>query len=245
MLRQALAERASQTTDEPGPVARRLLEEYPRELQPSVQRVLMDVEGARTEVVGALRVWHEAVFSAEEPQIIPILQREAEEMARRRAETTAETFIEREMRGVQWQQPTGVRRYIFAPSVFCRPAVFIHFWRGALTFCTPIDPAPSPTGQNNADMSTPDIETVRLFQALGDSTRLRILRLLVEREMYLTELSERLGLTKATTRHHMVRLRAAGLVTLYMRERMTYYSLKSDSPTRTAEVLGRYLTIAP
>jgi len=32
--------------------------------------------------------------------------------------------------------------------------------------------------------------------------------------MYLTELSEHLKLTKATTRHHMVRLRAAGLVTL-------------------------------
>jgi DNA-binding transcriptional ArsR family regulator len=146
---------------------------------------------------------------------------------------------------VQWQQPTGVRRYIFAPSVFCRPAVFMHFWRGALTFCTPIDLDSSYTGRPGDEMSAPDIETVRFFQALGDDTRLRILRLLAEREMYLTELSERLGLTKATTKHHMVRLRAAGLVTLYVRERLTYYSLKPDTPNRAAEALERYLALAP
>jgi len=32
--------------------------------------------------------------------------------------------------------------------------------------------------------------------------------------MYLTELADRMDLTKATTKHHMVKLRDAGLVTL-------------------------------
>jgi DNA-binding transcriptional ArsR family regulator len=82
---------------------------------------------------------------------------------------------------------------------------------------------------------------LRFFEALGDPTRLRILRLLAEREMYLTELADRLKLTKATTKHHMVRLRAAGLVTLYDRERLTYYALRPDVPRHARELLEHYL----
>jgi DNA-binding transcriptional ArsR family regulator len=149
------------------------------------------------------------------------------------------------MRGVQWQRPAGLRRYIFAPSFFCRPAVFYHFWRGALTFCAPTDQATPTVEQQRADPNAPSAETLRFFEALGDDTRLRILRLLAQREMYLTELAERLGLTKATTKHHMVRLRAAGMVTLYDRERMTYYALRSDIPRRSAQILERYLATEP
>lgn len=96
-----------------------------------------------------------------------------------------------------------------------------------------------------ADPRAPNEETLRFFEALGDSTRLRILRLLAEREMYLTELSERLRLTKATTKHHMIRLRAAGLVTLYDRDRMTYYAIRPDVARHAAQLLNDYLGRLP
>ena len=149
------------------------------------------------------------------------------------------------MRGVQWQRPAGLRRYIFAPSVFCRPALFYHFWRGTLTFCAPTELATPSVEPQRADPNAPSVETLRFFEALGDDTRLRILRLLAQREMYLTELAERLGLTKATTKHHMVRLRAAGMVTLYDRERMTYYALRPDIARRAAQTLEMYLNVEP
>lgn len=245
LLRQALAERAAAPTDEPGVAARRLVGEFPREAQAAVERVLMEIQAVRVEVVTALRVWYEAVFAAEEARITPRVTREAEAMERRRAESSLEDFILREMRGVQWQQPVGVRRYIFAPSVFCRPAVFMHFWRGALTFCTPIEEEAQAGARAVADPRAPETEMLRFFTALGDDTRLRILRLLAEREMYLTELAERLDLTKATIKHHMVRLRAAGLVTLYMRKPMTFYALRSDISQRAMQWLADYLTQEP
>lgn len=241
LLRAALDERAANTTGEPGPAALRLLAEYPRDTRPQAQRVLMDVEGARAELIGALRVWYEAVFAEEEARVAPLLRREAEAMERRRAETTLDNFIEREMRGVQWQRPAGLRRYIFAPSVFCRPAVFYHFWRGTLTFCAPTELETPSVELQRADPNAPSQEMLRFFEALGDDTRLRILRLLARREMYLTELAERLGLTKATTKHHMVRLRAAGMVTLYDRDRMTYYALRPDLGRRAAQSLESFL----
>jgi DNA-binding transcriptional ArsR family regulator len=95
------------------------------------------------------------------------------------------------------------------------------------------------------DAREPREDILQFFEALGDATRLRILRLLAEREMYLTELSERLGLTKATTKHHMVKLRAAGLVTLYDRDRMTFYALRPDIARHAGQLIDEYLGRPP
>jgi DNA-binding transcriptional ArsR family regulator len=91
------------------------------------------------------------------------------------------------------------------------------------------------------DPRAPDEETLRFFLALGDPSRLRILRLLAERQMYLTELADRMDLTKATTKHHMVKLRDAGLVTLYDRDRMTFYELRPDIARHARQLLSNYL----
>ena len=233
--------KAALASVEPTSATARLLDFYVADVRPSALGVLDDPEGARTELIGALEVWNETVFAAETPRIEPLLAREAQALERRRAEMAPEPFIELAMRGVQWQRPAGLRRVIFAPSYFCRPAVFYHFWHGTLTFCAPIEFSPSEAEAPWRDPRAPGEDILRFFEALGDSTRLRILRLLAEREMYLTELAERLGLTKATTKHHMVRLRAAGFVTLYDRDRLTYYALRSDVARRSAQMLDAYL----
>jgi DNA-binding transcriptional ArsR family regulator len=69
---------------------------------------------------------------------------------------------------------------------------------------------------------------VRLYRALGDESRLRILRLLAERDRYLTELATELELSKPTVSHHLAQLRAASLVTLTQQGNLTYYSLRRD-----------------
>lgn len=237
MLRAAQEEIAASPDHEPGDASQRLLDLYPREARPTALRVLQDTRGAVGELVGALWGWYDAVFAAEEDHLIPLLRRESEAMTLRRADTPQDVFVEREMRGVQWQRPAGLRRIIFAPSYFCRPAVFYHVWRRVLTFCFPIEIVGPSSSGSHVDPTAPAGETLRFFEALGDDTRLRILRLLADREMYLTELSERLRLTKATTKHHMVRLRAAGIVTLYDRERLTYYALRPDIARRASQLL--------
>lgn len=243
LLRAALEERAATPESEPGTASLRLLDLYPREARPTALRVLRDIERVRAELIAALWGWYESVFSTEEVRLTPLLKREAEAMALRRADTSQDAFVEREMRGVKWQRPAGLRRIIFAPSYFCKPAVFYHFWRGVLTFCAPIEAVSPGVSGVHTDPTAPAEETLRFFEALGDGTRLRILRLLAGREMYLTELAERLGLTKATTKHHMVRLRAAGIVTLYDRERLTYYALRPDIARRATQMLDNVVSV--
>lgn len=220
---------------------RQLLGRYPADISATVESVLREPERARSELLAALQVWEEAVFAAERPRILPLLERDADALERLRAEMPPDRFLKLAMRGIEWQRPAGFRRVIFAPSYFSRPAVFYHFWRGTLTFCYPVEAQELNGAVQPLDPRAPNEQTLRFFEALGDATRLRILRLLAEREMYLTELSERLGLTKATTKHHMIRLRAAGLVTLYDRDRMTYYALRSDVARHAAQLLEAYL----
>ena len=237
LLAATLEELAASTVA--GAAYKRLLARYPEDMRPTVAAILGDLEGTRDTLLSALRVWYDAVFAAEQERILPLLRQEAEALERRRAEMPPEGFIEQAMRGVQWQSAAGLRRIVFSPSFFCRPAVLYHVWHGTLTFCAPLIYA-SPDA-HRGDPRAPDEETLRFFLALGDPSRLRILRLLAERQMYLTELADRMDLTKATTKHHMVKLRDAGLVTLYDRERMTFYELRPDVARHARQLLSNYL----
>ena len=54
--------------------------------------------------------------------------------------------------------------------------------------------------------------SVELFKALGDETRLSILRILLEGESYGELIASRLNLTNATVSHHLKKLEEVGLV---------------------------------
>lgn len=69
----------------------------------------------------------------------------------------------------------------------------------------------------------------RLFRAMGDPTRLRILGLLAEREATGQDLSDRLGLTPPTISHHMARLVEAGLVRVTPQAQRRVYRLDLDA----------------
>lgn len=55
-------------------------------------------------------------------------------------------------------------------------------------------------------------ETARVARALGDETRLRLLRLIARGEISCQELTRKLGLAQATVSHHLKVLAQAGLV---------------------------------
>ncbi|HSG85078.1 MAG TPA: metalloregulator ArsR/SmtB family transcription factor, partial [Candidatus Limnocylindrales bacterium] len=82
---------------------------------------------------------------------------------------------------------------------------------------------------------------VRFHRALGDETRLRILRLHRDKDLYLTELAQLLELSKPTVKHHLTLLRAAGLVTVTEVAGLTYYSLRRDRLADATSELRRFL----
>jgi 2-polyprenyl-3-methyl-5-hydroxy-6-metoxy-1,4-benzoquinol methylase len=67
------------------------------------------------------------------------------------------------------------------------------------------------------------------FRALGDPTRLRILRLLAEAPLNVTELVSLVGVAQPSVSHHLSRLRRLGLVREERQAGFTYYSLALDA----------------
>ena len=82
---------------------------------------------------------------------------------------------------------------------------------------------------------------VRLHRALGDETRLRILKLLAGRDLYLTEIAQQLDLSKPTIKHHLALLRSAGLVTITESGTVIYYSLRRNRLDDASADIKRFL----
>jgi DNA-binding transcriptional ArsR family regulator len=146
-------------------------------------------------------------------------------------------FVERATNGVRVVPEQRIRRIILAPTYFGRPYNSLTKVGDVQLVCYPI--ADSSLG--SADRLTPPNSTVRLYRALGDESRLRILKLLSERDRYLTEIAHELDLSKPTILHHLAALRSAGLVTITEQGNMTYYSLRHDRAEAAGVELRAYL----
>jgi len=94
-------------------------------------------------------------------------------------------------------------------------------------------------------MSTVEIEKslTELSSALrviADENRLRILRLLIQQEMCVCDIMERLGLSQSLVSHHLGVLKRIGLVRDRPDAQWVYYSI---DPDRLAELNARYLDL--
>ena len=69
-------------------------------------------------------------------------------------------------------------------------------------------------------------QNAKLYKALADEKRLKILRLLTLREMCVCELTAALDLTQPNLTHHAKKLEHAGLVDHEKRGKWVYYAIK-------------------
>lgn len=68
-------------------------------------------------------------------------------------------------------------------------------------------------------------EAIGLFKCLADKSRLQILKSLMQEDMYVERLAERLNLTPATISFHLKKLEEAGVVTSRKEQYYTMYSI--------------------
>ena len=227
-----LVQRAS-TGDRDGMIA---LREAMPEHKTGFQVLLADPEDAHRRIVRILRSWATA-FATIEPRVAAILERDHALRAGDRGAFADGDLIERTTGGVRWLPEVGIRRVVLAPSYFSRPYNFLLAGDDWRFFGYPVaDDAVEPD-----DRLAPPAAVVRLHRALGDDTRLKILKLLSERDLYLTEIAQQLELSKPTIKHHLALLRAAGLVTIVEAGSVIYYSLRRDRIESASSDLARFL----
>src|SRR4029079_15473922 len=78
-------------------------------------------------------------------------------------------------------------------------------------------------------------ELVRIYKALGDESRLKLLKRLQEGPISLTDAAREVGLAKSTTHHHLAILRQAGFVLI--QEGDDTYTLRTEMQTETGDLL--------
>jgi DNA-binding transcriptional ArsR family regulator/AcrR family transcriptional regulator len=198
--------------------------------------LLKDPVVAKTRILHVLQAWQRK-FAEVEARVAAILERDYDGRAADRDRLPPAELIEATTGGLRYLPESGISRVILAPSYFSRPYNFLmgsSEWR---FFGYPVaDSALDPS-----DALTPPLSVVRLHRALGDETRLRILKLLASRDLYLTEIAQELDLSKPTIKHHLSQLRAAGLVTITESGTVMYYSLRRNRLDDASTEIKRFL----
>lgn len=214
-----------------------LLAAWPDHKQGWLSRLLVDADALVGEVATLMTAWL-PLYQEVEPRVRAIIERDADLRTADIASLRPADLIERTTAGIRWLSEPGVRRVVLAPSYLVRPYNFTFTGEDWRLFIYPV----SDSALEPHDPLAPPQSVLRLHRALGDDTRLRILRLLKDRDWYLTEIAERLELSKPTIKHHLAQLRAAGLVTLTEEGGLSYYSLRRDRLDDATSELVRFLS---
>ena len=145
--------------------------------------LLEDPAGTHRALVEALEIWA-VPFATIEKRVAGILRRDVELRAEDRAALPGPEIVERTTGGVRMLPDPTVRRVILAPSYFSRPYNLLLAGPDWRFFAYPVADAAL-----ELDPLAPPPGVLRFHRALGDGTRLRILRLLSEKDLYPTEIA--------------------------------------------------------
>jgi DNA-binding transcriptional ArsR family regulator len=133
-----------------------------------------------------------------------------------------EEVIARVTGGYLYEPEPEFARVLLVPHLAARPSLLLCQHRSDRIICYPL---PSELADPEEALSE---RAVAVGRALGDERRVQILRHLAFREASLDELANALGLARSTAHHHLVQLRAAGLVVLRGNARGYWYALRAD-----------------
>lgn len=184
---------------------------------------------AKSRLVRLLREGYARVYAHEEERVVPLLEQAAAALARRATVSSGTELVEQATGGFVLEPGASFAGVVLAPTYFFRPYNLLTAYQGIRVFIYPIE-------SSTAGGVPPEL--LRLYKALGDETRLRILRLLAGRDMYLQELAKALGVSHVTALHHMAMLRAAHLVQVVERDNLKYYRFRAD---RVREAMAQWL----
>ena len=178
--------------------------------------------------------WYEHVL----PEIVPadypsLAERDAEAKRELVRSVPPEQVVERLAPGIQWAPGAEIDRVALFPAYSPRPWVYMSEYKRVKIFCYPItlDREPAAPGDPS--------QLVRIYKALGDESRLKLLKRLRSGPISLSDAAQEVGLAKSTTHHHLAILRQAGFVLI--QEGDDTYKLRPDLRPEPGALLESYL----
>jgi len=137
--------------------------------------------------------------------------------------------------GIVYSGEPGISRVLLVPQITSRPWAIFAEYDDTKIVCYAVS-------EEEVTGGAPPEPLVAAYKALGDETRLRILRRLADGPATLHELTDQLGLAKSTVHGHMLVLRTGGLVTADISDKGKGYALRIDGIAESAALLEGFLT---
>lgn len=192
-----------------------------------------DPGGLKDRQVEILRAWHEQYFKGSEARMAGGLAAEATERRARVATMGALESVEEATGGIYLTDP-AIDRVVLVPQFHYRPWNVHGHYGSTMIYLYPADIQPAGPGEVPPAL-------MRLTRALSDENRLRILQFIASGPRSFTEVARFARLAKSTVHHHLVALRASGLVRVHMTGDADYYSLRPGALEELGRRLGDYL----
>jgi DNA-binding transcriptional ArsR family regulator len=215
-------------------------------LPDSGPRLPRDFLNWRDRCLQVLNVWNEVYFHAIDPSILDLLDAAADILQMRlmqmqvQLDCSPQELIEETTNGILVEPTAEPLQVTLVPQYHQRPYNTDVTEQGGIVILYPADILPPA-----ADRPPPRL--LRLTHALSDESRLRMLRYLADGPRTLTEVARFIGLSQPTVHHHLVQLRAAGLVRVhFVVSTPSRYSLRPHALEQLSDQLGEYLqALAP
>ncbi|MBE1556090.1 DNA-binding transcriptional ArsR family regulator [Filibacter limicola] len=187
----------------------------------------------RTHLINVISLWHEVVIESQSSHVNAILKSDCDEKNSMIEKFTSEEFVSWVTGGIDYIPEPSVHTVLLIPQITYRPWTIVSDIEEMKVFYYPVaDGNIHPT-----DTYLPSTILIQKYKALGDEVRLRIIKLLSERDHSLKEITETLELGKSTAHHHLKILRTATLVEI----KNSKYRLKERSINWLSRELDFYL----
>ncbi len=212
---------------------------YPPESFTHLCQTWSRIEESGEHYLQALQTYHQVFFNEEEARIQPVLQASLQQARSRAERYPLEELLDELTQGVKFEELAQLEEITLMPSFWSTPFIFYHRIdpQGMVILygCRPADHSLTPGEQVPQAL-------LAALKAVGDPTRLRILRHLMEKPHTPAELARRLRLRPPTILHHLNSLRLAGLV--HVRVQTTgerQYALRREALGQVQQSLWDYL----
>lgn len=152
--------------------------------------------------------WYEEVMKDNLDLTYRILKSDYESKVKMKEKLTSEQLVEWATGGITYDPEPNVHTVLLIPQYIYRPWNIEADIEGTKVFYYPV----SNESVFPNDRYMPNAFLVQKYKALGDETRLKIVKQLFEKDRTLQYLTEQLEIGKSTVHHHLQILRAAKLV---------------------------------
>ncbi len=210
------------------------LAEWPQACRTADHLLRLGADDVKERLLEILPRWYDEVYRPNAGDALAELERDAQAKRELARTHSPEQVVELATNGIQYSPAPGISRLVLFPGYWQRPWVLLNDYKHVKIFCYPL------ALEHGADGPAP-AELARLYKALADEGRLRLLKRVSVGPMTLTEAAQELGVAKSTAHHHLAMLRHAGFVVIRDDGDDKVYNLRRDLLPQAGALLQAYL----